>query len=167
MSKEYTENTINTDPNHLLDGRRRISWQKPMASQPRSNLNPDDWTRNELEEMVLINRLNIVIILISELDSKTKTGSAIINMLNALKQDLADSALTLQSKKDDVSANNSPENIREYMSARNGLTEWLRLELEGMIDVLAKHPALKSHPLLKQLEHDVVTVSTAAKPTLR
>ncbi len=87
---------------------------------------------------------------------------------NAFMEQVHGGAITLATLKDAIAADNSPEAIREFKQAKNEFFDEVETGLEVLIHDLLKIKALKSDPLLKQINNDVVHFSSQArKPTNR
>lgn len=155
-NQQYFTRYANPDKNHILDGKRRISWNSPIPATPRDDIRAELWSANERREINLINKLNIVTLLINKLPKEDNGTTELVKEYRAFMKLVNDSSVTLATLKEEISRDNSSETIRAFKDAKNEYFTDLEEGLANLKQQLKKHPKLAGDPLLIQFDANVI-----------
>ena len=66
QQSEYLTRMIKPDLDHILENKHRIFWQKHLPLTARKIVDDSKWTKLEIEEIDLLNKLNIIDLILTE-----------------------------------------------------------------------------------------------------
>ena len=156
---QFQTNSIKLDMNHVLENKHKAFWLEHMPLLPRQQISPKKFSTLELKEIDLLNKLNIINLILTELfhtvgndnNAEDELAGEMLSHFKRGAEDMQSDYEYIQSLKANASSGDS-EAKQELFNTVQDYLDHLDVFTAELLESIAKHSKLSNNPLLDNLD---------------
>ncbi len=150
---KFLTRKMKKDQEHVLDHKHRIFWQEHVPLLHRKNLDPKKWTELEIKETYLLNKLNIINLILTEVfrslqnDIIDEATAELLSFFKKGAEDIQNDYGYIQTLKEQATSG-SPEDKKALFNELQDYLDRLDVFTTDLLKDIYDNPSLANHPLL-------------------